>query len=82
MEAAGAGRSTSINKARTSNDRPLTPIMMKSITISGLTKEQRARVKAVKGERYAGWQTASLLAPTLRKALIQGRANLTTQEGP
>ena len=73
---------TSINKARTSNDRPLTPIMMKSITVSGLTKEQRARVKAVKGERYAGWQTASLLAPTLRKALIQGRANLTTQEGP
>ena len=39
---------TAINKVRTSNDRPVTPVMMRSITISGLGKEAKQRLRAAK----------------------------------
>ena len=37
---------TRISKVQTSNDNPITPIMMKSITISGLKKDERKRLKS------------------------------------
>merc|ERR1711871_207606 len=39
---------TAINKARTSNDRPVTPIVMRSISISGLGKDAKQRLRAAK----------------------------------
>ena len=36
---------TAISKAQTSDDKPITPIVMLSIKISGLRKEQRQRLR-------------------------------------
>ena len=43
---------TAISKVQTRNDNPLTPIVMRKVTISGLGKEARARMK--EGSKSAG----------------------------
>jgi len=41
---------TAISKVQTRNDNPVVPIQMRSITISGLSKDEKLRVKAGKGD--------------------------------